>query len=63
MRDVEAWLKGVGFEDVRVTVKPESRELVASWMPGRGIENYVASAIIEARKPGVAACCASSCCE
>jgi len=44
-------------------MKPESRELVASWMPGRGIENYVASAIIEARKPGVAACCASSCCE
>ena len=32
-------------------VKPESREPIAGWAPGRGIENYVASAIIEARKP------------
>jgi SAM-dependent methyltransferase len=62
-RDVEAWLQAAGFWDVRVTVKPESRDLVASWAPGRGIEDYVASAIIEARKPGDAACCASSCCE
>jgi hypothetical protein len=46
-------------------VKPESRDLVASWAPGRGIEDYVASAIIEARKPGAgdeAACCTTSCC-
>jgi SAM-dependent methyltransferase len=50
--DVEAWLQAAGFQDVRVTVKPESRDLVASWAPGRGIEDYVASAIIEARKPG-----------
>jgi hypothetical protein len=64
--EVEAWLHSAGFQDVRVTVKPESRELIASWAPGRGIENYVASAIIEARKPtsdSSAACCASSCCE
>ena len=27
----------------RISVKPESRDLVASWAPGRGIENYVAS--------------------
>jgi len=40
-----------GFTDVRVTPKPESRELVASWAPGRGIENFVASATIEACKP------------
>jgi SAM-dependent methyltransferase len=65
--DVESWLHAAGFQDVRITVKPESRDLVASWAPGRGIENYVASAIIEARKPMVgstadAACCTSSCC-
>ena len=35
----------------RVTPRPESRELVASWAPGRGIENFVASATVEARKP------------
>jgi len=60
--EVEAWLQAAGFRDIRVTVKPESRELVASWAPGRGIEDYVASAIIEARKPmpgeRAAACCA-----
>ena len=48
---IEAWLAQAGFTDVRVTPKPESRELVASWAPGRGIENFVASATIEARKP------------
>jgi arsenite methyltransferase len=61
VRDVEAWLQAAGFQNVRVSVKPESRELIASWAPGRGIEDYVGSAIIEARKPG-AACCAPSCC-
>jgi SAM-dependent methyltransferase len=48
---IENWLAQAGFTDVRVTPKPESRELVASWAPGRGIENFVASATIEARKP------------
>lgn len=48
---VEAWLAEAGFDDVRITVKPESRELIATWAPGRGIENYVASATVEARKP------------
>jgi len=62
VHDVETWLHAAGFEDVRVAVKPESRDLVASWAPGRGIENYVASAIIEARKPGGATCCAPNCC-
>ncbi|HUN43511.1 MAG TPA: arsenite methyltransferase [Acetobacteraceae bacterium] len=61
VHDVEMWLRDAGFEGMQVTVKPESRDLVASWAPGRGIEDYVASAIIEARKPG-AACCSSSCC-
>jgi SAM-dependent methyltransferase len=63
--EIEAWLQAAGFRDVHVAVKPESRDLVASWAPGRGIENYVASAIIEARKPDPAsgeACCATSCC-
>jgi SAM-dependent methyltransferase len=61
VRDVEAWLHAAGFEAVLVTVKSESRALIASWAPGRGIEEYVASAIIEARKPGAVAC-APSCC-
>ena len=68
---VEALLLAAGFTDVAVTVKEESRELVASWAPGRGVEACVASANIAARKPGVGeavaaveatACCAPTCC-
>ena len=48
---VETWLAQAGFIDVQVTPQPETRELVATWAPGRGIENFVASATVEARKP------------
>lgn len=48
---IEAWLREAGFTDIRVTVRPESRDLIATWAPGRGIENHVASALVEARKP------------
>lgn len=48
---IEAWLKGAGFVGVRITPKPESRDLIASWAPGHGIEDHIVSAIIEARKP------------
>jgi len=47
----EDWLAAAGFTDMEITIKPGSRELVASWAPGRGIENYAASATIGARKP------------
>jgi SAM-dependent methyltransferase len=49
---IEAWLREAGFSDIRIAVKPESRDLVASWAPGRGIEDHVAAATIEGRKPG-----------
>jgi arsenite methyltransferase len=48
---IEAWLARAGFVDVRVTPRPESRELIATWAPGRGVENYVVSAMVEGRKP------------
>jgi hypothetical protein len=56
---IEDWLGAGGFIDIQV--KPESREHIATWDPGRGIENYPASATIEARKPA-AGCCSSDCC-
>jgi hypothetical protein len=51
-RKIEDWLAAAGFSDIRIAIKPGSRELVESWAPGRGIEDYAASAAIEARKPG-----------
>jgi SAM-dependent methyltransferase len=50
---IEAWLADAGFIDIRVTVKPESRDMIASWAPGLGIEDHVVSAMIEAIKPAV----------
>jgi len=48
---VESWLRIAGFVDIRVTPKPESRELIKTWAPGRNIENHIVSAMVEARKP------------
>ena len=48
---IEAWLGAAGFQQIEVKVKPESRDLIATWAPGRGVEDYVASAFFEARKP------------
>jgi arsenite methyltransferase len=48
---IRAWLTEAGFVDIRIEIKRESRELVATWAPGRGIEDHVASANIEGRKP------------
>jgi len=48
---IHAWLTEAGFRQIKITVKPESRDMIATWAPGRGLENVVASAFIEARKP------------
>ena len=42
-------LAAAGFVDIEVTIAPRSAEIVGSWLPG--IEKFVASATIEARKP------------
>ncbi len=57
---VEGWLRAAGFTDIAVTPRPESRELIATWAPGTGIEDFVVSAAIEARKPG--GCGPAGCC-
>jgi SAM-dependent methyltransferase len=50
--ELEAMLRDAGFEEVRVDVREESRVFIRDWLPGSGAENYVASASIEAIKPG-----------
>lgn len=45
-------LRSAGFEKIRIDVKEESRAFIRDWMPGSGAESFVASASIEATKPG-----------
>ncbi|MDX1951060.1 MAG: arsenite methyltransferase [Verrucomicrobiota bacterium] len=44
-------LESVGFRDISINEKPGSRDFIRDWAPDRGVENYVTSATIEARKP------------
>jgi arsenite methyltransferase len=44
-------LKAAGFSNIRVTPKPESRQFIQECFPGRGIEDYIVSATLEAVKP------------
>jgi len=45
-------LASVGFEQVSVRVKQDSKAVIAAWMPGSGSEEYVLSAVVQAVKPG-----------
>ncbi len=51
IEDIQAMLEKAGFVDIRITPKDESREFIKDWAPGRGVEDYVLSAYIEANKP------------
>ncbi|MBR9979475.1 MAG: arsenite methyltransferase [Desulfatitalea sp.] len=48
---LEEILRTVGFTHIRIQPKDESREVIRKWVPGRGIEDYIVSAAIEAVKP------------
>ena len=51
IEDLEAMLREAGFERIAITPKDESRTFIKDWAPGRGVEDYVISAYIEAVKP------------
>ena len=38
LSDVEVMLEAAGFSDVRVTPRPESRDVIAGWLPGTSAE-------------------------
>jgi len=48
--DIESMLREAGFTQIVMTMNESSREYISEWVPGHGIEQYVASAIIEAVK-------------
>lgn len=57
--DLQDMMIQAGFVDVRITPKNESKAFIKDWAPGRGAEDYVVSAMIEAIKPGSRDCCCS----
>lgn len=50
--ELRAMLLAAGFEQVEIQVKTEdSREMVQAWAPDSGLEEFVAAAMIQARRP------------
>lgn len=49
--ELEAMLQQAGFTAIHIAPRDESREFIKEWVPGRGMEDYVISATIEAVKP------------
>lgn len=51
IEELEGFMRDAGFVDIDIQPKDESREFIKEWAPGRGVEDYVISASIEAMKP------------
>ncbi|MCX5879691.1 MAG: C-GCAxxG-C-C family protein, partial [Deltaproteobacteria bacterium] len=51
VESVKRMLEEIGFEEVKVTPVEASRDFIREWLPGKGLENALASARIEAVKP------------
>ena len=49
--DLEAMLATAGFTRIAIQPKDQSREFIRDWAPGRGVEDYLVAATIEAVKP------------
>ena len=49
--DLRSMLADAGFTHIRIEVNRISGEIVGKWKPGLGLENYIASATIEAIRP------------
>ena len=61
INELEQILADSGFTDISIAPKDESKEFIKDWAPGRGVEEFVVSASIEAVKPG-GDCCGTGCC-
>ena len=57
IEDLAAIMANAGFSEINITPKDASKDFIKDWAPGRGVEDYVMSANIEAVKPGKGGCC------
>ncbi|MGK0467706.1 arsenite methyltransferase [Clostridium sp.] len=48
--NIRAMLQNVGFINIKMIPKDNSKEILSSWVPGKNVEDFVASYIIEAKK-------------
>ena len=46
----EELLRNAGFKDIQIEPKDESKEFIRDWEPNYDLENYIVSALIQARK-------------
>jgi arsenite methyltransferase len=51
INELEEMLREAGFDGIKIAPKDASRSFIREWLPGKGIEDYVVSATIEAVKP------------
>jgi len=60
---IKAMLLAAGFGDIQLYPKDNSAEIVNAWLPGGGLDRYIASYVMEAVKPvcgGGDCCCRES---
>lgn len=50
IEELQSYLEEAGFTQIAIHPKDESKEFIKDWAPGRGVEDYVVSATIEAVK-------------
>jgi hypothetical protein len=48
---LKGYLEKAGFESIRIESKDESKEFIKDWAPGKSVDEYIVSAVIEAIKP------------
>lgn len=48
---LEFMLQRIGFEDIQIKPRAESRSFIRDWIPGSNVEDYIVAATIQALKP------------
>jgi arsenite methyltransferase len=48
--ELKAALEDAGFTEIQILLREEIRSFIRDWFPGTGVEDFVLSASIQARK-------------